>query len=164
MNLPVPWEWLLGPARRTYGYFRTGVKVEGKATLCEDGHNPVLVVFDNVDPALSTKSRPQHIDVEVEFWNRRDSRISILDVAEAKIVSREQALSVAPWFTFSRVTLEGGDQPQKVPFVLVPAGDPDARVEVGVGEVLVVDFLPSRGSERFARPRLRVRLGLQEPS
>jgi hypothetical protein len=38
---------------------------------------------------------PQHIDVELRFWNRRGGRVTILGIAEMKILSRAAGLALA---------------------------------------------------------------------
>lgn len=155
VNVPLPFSALAGAVRNAYGYFRTPVRVEGSAILCEAEH---LGVWGGLDRELATK--PQHIDVEARFWSRR-GRVSVLEVSEARILSRAEPLAVAAWDFFKPVTLEEGGPDEKREFTIVPRGDPKRRVEAAVGEVLVVEFRPSRGSERFARPRLEVPLGMR---
>lgn len=87
MNPPVPWSSLVGVVQRTYGYFRTGIAVEGEAHLCEGAH--LLIYTGGPWPPA-----PQHVDVSVRFWNRRGRRVSVLEVADARILSREGRLAV----------------------------------------------------------------------
>jgi hypothetical protein len=140
MSFSVPWGSFVGPVRRVYGYFRTGVRVEGQAVLCEDSH-PMIYTEQTMG-----QRRPQHIDIEARLWNSRGGRVSILDVADARILSRTQWLDVASWHAFRPLTLDEGAQPEPSYFSLVPRDNPDARVEVALGEVVVVEFRPSRGS------------------
>ena len=155
MHLPFP----IGPIWRRcvdgFRYFKTGIAVEGVAArLCEDGHGPLVAIGDEV---ISDRL-PQHIDVEVRFWNRRGGRVTVIEVAETKILSRLQPLAIADWAPFEPATLEEGAAPVTREFVLVPKNDPQGRVEVSTGEVLELRFRPSRGSERWAQPHVQMHL------
>ena len=81
----------------------------------------------------------------------------MIEIAEARIPQFNLDLEVDG--SFKPITLEEGDKPHKVHFELVPKGDKKSRVEAAVGAWLNVEFRPSRGSERWARPTLHVQLG-----
>jgi len=157
VHVPAP-SFLITPVRRAYGYFRTGVKVEGDAWLCDQNH------FYMSSGGVSSRDRvPQHIDVELRFWNRRGGRVTIIDVASIDLPLRTLDLAVAEWEPFKSVTLEEGGGQETRSFVLVPRGAPEERVEASTGDLLDLEFRPSRGSERSARPRIRLSLGVQSP-
>jgi hypothetical protein len=108
---------------------------------------------------------PQHIDVTARLWNRRGERVAVIEVARAVIPSYGVELTTAGvWPDFKSVTLEPGAAPVEASFVLVPKDDPKARVEAAAGAWLEVEFRPSRGSERWAGPRLRCQLGAGDAS
>jgi hypothetical protein len=137
---------------RAYSYFRTGVGVEGEAWFCVEGHGP----FASFGGETIAIQRLQHIDVEVRFWNRRRDPVAILGVAEINLPLRETELAVADWLPFKEVTLPAGGSRQTRKFALVPSDAPEERVEAAAGDPLELEFRPSRGSERWARPRLSV--------
>jgi hypothetical protein len=149
--------FLIRPIRHGWQYFRTGVKVEGEAWLCDRSH--ALISFgEPIDDRV-----PQHIDVEARFWNRRGGRVTILDVAAIDLPLRTIELAVASWAPFDSVTLEEGGSKETREFALVSRFAPEERVEAAVGDPLELEFTPSRGSERWARPRLRRQLGVRSP-
>src|SRR4051794_38189533 len=122
MHMPMPFAWIINVARQTYGYFASGVGVEGRAWLCESGHP---AAWYSGDP---WPTRPQHVDVELLLWNRRGDPVAVLDLAEARILSRTAPLMVAKWFPFKEVALEPGAARTKSHFALVPLMAPDERV------------------------------------
>ena len=108
---------------------------------------------------------PQHIDVTARLWNRRGERVTVIEITRAVIPSYGVELTTAGvWPNFKSVTLEPGAAPVEASFVLVPKAEPKGRVEAAVGAWLEVEFRPSRGSERWARPRLRCQLGAGDSS
>ena len=140
---------------RAYSYFRTGVRVEGEAWFCTQAHGPLTAVGDVV---IEGPDRPQHIDVEVRLWNSRGGPVAIIGVAAIDLRVREMELAVADWRPFNDVKLGTGGPRVTREFSLVPKDDPQGRVEASSGNPLVLEFRPSRGSERWARPRLQVRV------
>jgi hypothetical protein len=80
-----------------------------------------------------------------------------------KILSRTAGLALADWTDFETATLEEGAAPETREFVLVPSSDPEGRVEASAGEALELRFRPSRGSERWAQPRIRIHLDVRSP-
>ena len=154
MHVALPFGAIARRARSAYSYFRTGVHVEGSAHLCDDEH---LQIFVWGQP---TRKVPQHVDVTAKFWTRRNERVTVIEIARAVIPTYGVELTTAGvWPSFESVTLEPGDAPVESSFVLVPKDDPKGRVEATVGAWLEVEFRPSRGSERWARPRFRSQLG-----
>lgn len=77
MHIPIPFAGLAQRFRRAYSYFRTGVVVEGRACLCDTEHQMFWVL------GAPSRKVPQHVDVELKFWNGRNERITILEVARA---------------------------------------------------------------------------------
>jgi hypothetical protein len=158
VHIPFPFSALVDAARHTHRYFKTGVRVEGDAWLCDKEH----ILFG--DPS-GRASVPQHVDVELRFWLRRGQRATVLEVAAARIPQRgDLELVEAPWRSFSPVTVEGGGPPRPSMFSLVPRHNPKGRVEASVGDRLHLEFLPSTGSERWARPNIEVPLGVRDRS
>jgi hypothetical protein len=157
MHIPIPVAALARSLRRAYTYFRTGVAVEGEAWLCEQDHIPIIWSGQIRQSVL------QHVDVDLRFWNRRHQRVTILELAGARIPMYRVELEAASYPTFNPLTLEPGANRQESFFVLVPRGAPDTRVEAAVGSWLELEFLPSGGSERWARPRIRLQLGVRDP-
>ncbi len=102
MHIPNP-SMLVRPVRRAYCYFRSGVAVEGEAWLCADSHGPFFAVGDG--PIIEGSARPQHIDVEVRFWNRRGDPVTVLAVASISLPRRDVELAVSTWYAFGPVTL-----------------------------------------------------------
>ena len=147
---------IVRPLRHADCYFRTGVKVEGEAWLCESPHG-IFVGFDG-PPNTTGRNWPQHVDVEVHFWNRRNNPVTVLDVASIALPWRDVELAVATSDPFKPVTLGSDGAQQTREFGLVPKDAPDQRVEAAVGDPLEIEFRPSRGSERWARPRIRLTL------
>jgi len=158
MHLPMPFAAVTKAVRRTYGYFTSGIAVEGRAWLCESGH-PLIWMSGTPWP-----QRPQHIDVELLLWNRRGDPVAVLEIAEARILSRTVKLAPATWDPFEEVELKPGAPRTQSDFVLVPADAPDGRVEVALGEVLRLRLRPSRGSKRWGWPEADLRLGLPSES
>jgi hypothetical protein len=154
MHVPIPFARIARGCSNASRYYRTGVEVEGAAYLRDDSHGPWAVIGDTVMEIR----HEQHIDVELSFWNRRGGRVTVLEPATIRILSREQPLAVADWQPFEAATLEEGGAPVTRSFALVPRDDPKARVEVSGGEVLELRFRPSRGSEKWAQPRIRLPL------
>jgi hypothetical protein len=105
-------------------------------------------------------TRPQHIDVELLLRTRRGDPVAVLDVDEARILSRAAPLTQATWLPFKEVALEPGAVRTKAHFVLVPLMAPNGRVEVSLGEVLRVRLRPSRGSKRWGWPEAEFHLEL----
>lgn len=103
----------------------------------------------------------QHVDVELRFWNRRGERVTVIEIADAGIPLYQVELPDQAWPAFKSLTLEPGDPPQESNFVLVPKDAPEARVEAALGARLDLEFRPSRGSERWARPSIRLPLELR---
>jgi hypothetical protein len=160
VHVPVPW-FLIRPARRAYGYFRTGVAVEGSAWLCDHSHVPFI--FGGGSGRVEFDRVPQHVDVELRFWNRRGGRVTIMEVAAIDLPLRTLELAVSTFDPFESVTLEEGSAQETRNFVLVPKDAPEERVEAAVGDPLELQFRSSRGSERWARPRIRLQLGVRSP-
>jgi hypothetical protein len=133
--------------------------VEGKAWLCDVSHGPLVSFGEHVE----VDRVPQHVDVELRFWNRRGERITILELAAIDLPLRTIDLVDSSANPFKPVTLEEGAPPENRHFVLVPKEAPDERVEAAVGDPLELEFRPSRGSERWARPRIRLQLGVRSP-
>jgi hypothetical protein len=103
---------------------------------------------------------PQHVDLTAKLRNRRGERVTVIEIARAVIPAYSIELTPADmWPHFKPVTLEPGAAPVEASFVLAPKDDPKGRVDAAVGAWLEVEFRPSRGSERWARPRLRCQLG-----
>jgi hypothetical protein len=154
MHVPLPFSAIARRVRSGYSYFRTGVHIEGRAHLCDDEH---LQIWVGGQP---TRKVPQHVDVTAKLWNRRGERVTAIEIARAVIPAYSVELTPADmWPDFKPVTLEPGAAPLEASFVLAPKNDPKGRVEAAVGAWLEVEFRPSRGSERRARPRLRCQLG-----
>jgi hypothetical protein len=151
VHVPIPFSGIFRALRGGYSYFRTGVKVEGDAWLCDLEHPPLISYGDPIPRARV----PQHVDVELRFWNRRNERITVLEVAEARVPMYGLELTDADWRRFLPLTLEPGAPRQESIFVLLPKDEPATRVEASVGAWLELAFMPSRGSERWARPRFR---------
>ena len=106
MHLPSPLA-VLNPVRRAWAYFRTGVRLEGEAYLCEDSHSIIFVV-----PGPDPDPRPQHLDVDLSIWNARGEPVTIIDLAEMRILSRAPALRLAPFNSaWESVPLEPGAPP-----------------------------------------------------
>ena len=145
-------------AQHLYGYFRTGIEVEGSAWFCTDDHTYVKGMGLGQPPAQPV---PQHIDVDVRFWNRRGDRVTVVGVDEAKIETRTLHLVSSSALPFKSATLEEGAAPEARHFALVPRDDPDGRVEAAEGSNLRLYFRPSRGSEKFARPRVSMSIGVK---
>jgi hypothetical protein len=162
MNISVPTGSLFGLARRAITYFRSGVAGEGRAWFCTQPHPAIL--FGRGDHFVRTPSVPQHIEVDLSLWNRRGGRVTVIDVAKIDLPWRSQELAVAPFLPFESATLEEGGPQQTRHFALVPRGKPKERVEAAMGDPLVLEFRPSRGSERWARPRIRLTLGPEPES
>jgi hypothetical protein len=115
-------------------------------------------------PAASEPApRPQHIDVRVQFWSRRSEAAAILEIAEARILSRSFLLAPASWNSFDEVAVDASGRRVESFFSLVPTLDPDGRVEASTGEVLHLEFRPSRGSEKWARPWVDLPIGVKDP-
>ena len=146
-------------AQHSYGYFRTGVEVEGRAWFCADDHTYVKLASLSQPRAQPVS---QHIDVEVRFWNRRGDRVTVVDVDKAKVETRTFDLVSSSALPFKTATLEEGAAPEARHFALVRRDDPDGRVEAAAGETLQVYFRPSRGSEKFARPRVSMSIGVKQ--
>lgn len=140
-----------------YSYFRTGVKIEGEAWLCNHDHVALISFGGGQDESKV----PQHVDVELRFWNRRAERVSVIEILRAEIPTYSAELT--PDDEFKPLTLEPGAAPLESSFELVPKDDPGARVEAALGAWLELEFRPSRGSERWARPRFRCQLGGRGP-
>lgn len=155
VHITIPGAAIAQRARRTFCYFRTGIAAEGTAWLCDSDHSP-LVYGDR--PA---GTRAQHVDVKLRFWNRRNERVSVIEITDARIPLFSVELVSAPWQPFKELTLEEGAPPQRSFFALVPKNAPDVRVEASTGAFLEIEFRPSRGSEKWARPRLVLPLGLR---
>jgi hypothetical protein len=149
VHIPNP-AGLIRQARHAWQYFRNGVHVDGNAYLCDDDHS--MVIDGNSRKVL------QHVDVELRFWNRRSERITVIEIVEAKIPLFRVELTDSEWPKFEPITLEPGARPTEVSFVLRPKHDPKARVEASTGSWLDLEFRPSRGSERWARPKIRLTL------
>jgi hypothetical protein len=115
-----------GAARRrltsAYSYFRTGVAVEGRAWLCDDEHT---MIYSGGD----WRKVPQHVDVDLKLWNRRNERVTVLGIVRAEIPSYGVELKSSSWPEFKSVTLEPGADQVDSYFVLVPKDDPKAHVE-----------------------------------
>ena len=165
MRIPMPFAAVAHRARDAWSYFRTGVKVEGQAWLCSNEHLQVWV------SGMPVKQVPQHVDVELRFWNRRGPRVTVSEIADARIPLFGLVLADGAWPEFKPLTLEPGDPPLEANFVLVPKGAPKVgprpRVEAFTGAILELEFRPSRGSEprvdsgatcRGARPPQDLRL------
>lgn len=155
MHFPTPL-FLARPILRLYSYFRSGVAVEGRAWFCTESHP--FVAFGRGDYVATSPDVPLHIDVEVRFWNRRGARVSVFEVVAADLL-RDVELAVATGNPFVPVELDEGGSPQIRKFSLVPKHDPEAGVEAAMGDPLSLQFRASRGSERWARPRVRLTLG-----
>jgi hypothetical protein len=158
VHIQLPFSGILRTLRGGYSYFRTGVKVEGDAWLCDLEHPPLISFGDPIQRARV----PQHVDVELRFWNRRNNRVSILEIAEACVPLYNLDLSSAPWRPFHELTLEPGAQPQQSNFSLVPKDDPEACAETTVGAWLELEFRPGGGLERWASPRFRGQFKLRD--
>jgi hypothetical protein len=156
VHVPLPFGAAMRRFRSAYSYFRTGVAVEGTAWLCGGEHAMAFFAGER------RRAVPQHVDVELSFWNRRNERVTILEIAHARIPLYNVDLTDATWPNFDAATLEPGAKPEERSFVLVPRDDPKGRVEATVGSWLELEFRPSRGSERWARPRIRCQLGVRE--
>jgi hypothetical protein len=145
MRIPMPFAAVAHRARDAWSYFRTGVKVEGQAWLCSNEHLQVWV------SGMPVKQVPQHVDVELRFWNRRGPRVTVSEIADARIPLFGLVLADGAWPEFKPLTLEPGDPPLEANFVLVPKGAPKVgptpRVEAFTGAILELEFRPSRGSE-----------------
>jgi hypothetical protein len=153
VHVPIPFGSLARRVRGAYSYFRTGVNVDGRAWLCDKSHGPWAIIGD---VEIGTAPVAQHIDVELRFWNRRGGRVTVIELAEINLPLRNFELALAEWRDFEPVELEEGGAPQKREFVLVPRDASKGRVEAAMGDQLDLAFRPSRGSERFARPRVRL--------
>lgn len=157
MHIPISLGALKRRLTNVYSYFRTGVKVEGEAWLCDNGH-PIAFHPDQPWPRAT-----QHVDVELRFWNRRNERITVIDIVSARISTYALELTDQRGSgAFESVTLDAGDPPQESDFRLVPKHDLNARVEASAGALLAIEFRPSRGSERWARPRFTCNLGVRD--
>lgn len=105
-----------------------------------------------------------HTGVQVEGRaNRRHDRVTVVDIAEASIPMFNLELEAPAADPFESVTLEPGAPPQESHFVLVPKGSPNSRVESTSGAILELEFRPGRGSERWARPTIRMPLSMPLP-
>src|SRR6476661_5167038 len=143
--------------RDWYGYFRTGIAVEGRAWLCDYDHASWYIDGQPSRPEL------QHIDVDLRFWNRRSGRVTVLDIAEARVPLLRLELTDAAAQPFKPVTLEQGDKQEESYFILLPKHAPESRVEATTGALLELEFRPSRGSERWGRPTISLPLELRRP-
>jgi hypothetical protein len=157
MHVPVPFGAIARRMASAYSYFRTGVAIEGRAWLCDDGH-PMIYAGGEWPTA------PRHVDVDLKLWNRRGDRVTVLEIARAEIPSYSVQLSASSYPDFKAVTLEPGADRVERYFVLVPKHDPEGRVDAAVRAWLHLEFRPSRGSERWARPRFRCQLELKDSS
>jgi hypothetical protein len=155
VHFSIPFAVVGHQLRSGYAYLRSGVRVEGRAWLCDTDHAPFYV------EGQPEHSSPQHVDVDLRFWNRRSERVTVLGITAARIPRFDADLAASDWPSFKPLTLEPGDNPQESFFVLVPKDAPGARVEATTGSWLDLEFRPSRGSERWARPRIRLHLGLR---
>jgi hypothetical protein len=161
VHVSFPFGWAYRKTRWLVWFFNSGVEVEGRAWFCEYAHGiaglPGLVSgeFPRV---------PQHIDLELRFWNRRGGRVTVIEPAEIRILSRTVNLKADGALPFDPVTLEEGDAPVSRYFALVPSNDPASRVEASTGEVLRLVFRPSRGSERWGRPEWEGWIAVRQPS
>src|SRR6266404_7611001 len=92
MHFSLPIEPMGRWFRGWYGYFRTGVAVEGRAWLCDHDHAPVYLDGQPSRPEL------QHVDVDLRFWNRRNGRVT----ASAGSASSEELRDRPGGFGYAR--------------------------------------------------------------